>query len=335
MNSDVRTAAGTIPFDPTRRRLGVVVGYDGSEQGTLALHYAARAAQRRGSTLTVVTCFSVSPMVYGTLAAIPEKSEREVKHDAAEQVQAAAHEYLKDYPGEVEYRLEQGDAAGVLVDLSSYAQLVVIGARGRGGFIGRLLGSVASALPAHATCPTVVVPRAYQARDSEGEDRFDPVQDDRPVIVGVDGSSQSRIAALQAAQAAVDRGTSLRMTMALPSLEGWFIWYPELARQEDQATAQRKTELEKSLEAEARWVQKHHPSLRITVTVVAGDPVETLQHETGQGQLTVVGTRGHGGFVGALLGSVSRGALLKAEGPVMVVPYLEDERLEDQPHFTR
>ena len=37
-------------------------------------------------------------------------------------------------------------------------------------------------------------------------------------------------------------------------------------------------------------------------------------------QLTIVSTRGHGRMVSALLGSVSRGLLERAEGPVMVVP---------------
>ncbi|WP_348994521.1 universal stress protein [Arthrobacter sp. EM1] len=47
---------------------------------------------------------------------------------------------------------------GVLLEMSETAELLVFGTRGRGGFVGRLLGSVSSALPAHAKCPTVTVP---------------------------------------------------------------------------------------------------------------------------------------------------------------------------------
>lgn len=320
MNKDVHTTSAAVPFDSAERHLGVIVGFDGSTSSTSALHYAARAARRRNAPLTVVSAYSVSPTIYATLAAVPDKPEAEAKFEAAEQVLDGARQYLRDYSGDVSYHAESGDAAGILVALSSSAQLAVVGARGRGGFLGRILGSVASALPGHAQCPTVVVPESYQH-----DGGFSPMEAASPVVVGVDSSQQSRAALLQAAQAAEDRETSLQVTMALP-LPGTLLWYPEL--KDSDLLEARRSELESFLGEETQWLAQHYPDLSVTTSLIPGDPVSVLSKETGSSQLTVLGTHGRGGFSGAMLGSVSRGVLLKAQGPVMVVPFLDDPRLE-------
>jgi nucleotide-binding universal stress UspA family protein len=50
-----------------------------------------------------------------------------------------------------------GNAARVLIDLSDGADVLVVGSRGRGGFVGMLLGSVSQRVAAHADCTVVVV----------------------------------------------------------------------------------------------------------------------------------------------------------------------------------
>lgn len=335
MNNDVQTQTGSIPFNSADRNLGVLVGYDGSEHAQLALFYAARAAQRRNTVLTVVAAFAIPAMVHTAMIGVPDIPEEQLKRQVAESSLEEARELLTGYPGEVIYRAEQGDASGVLVDLSASAELVVVGARGRGGFLGRILGSVATALPSHAKCPTVVVPREYQSEISgEGAERFDPVASDAPVVVGVEGSSFSRVAALHAARAAADRGVALRMVMALPPMDGALMWYPDLAPREDRVAERRKASLAKALEAEVTWLTGHYPGLEVIPSVEEGDPVTVLHQATKTAQLTVVGTHGRNSLVSALIGSVARGALIRAEGPVMIVPRLEDARLQNQPHFT-
>lgn len=318
MDKDAATARGATDFISADRKLGVVVGFDGSPYAKLALHYAARSAQRRGCVLTVLTSFTVPPGVYAHLASVPRVPDEQLKEQATKERLDQARELLKDYPGEVSYVAEEGDAAGILVEKSQDAQLLVVGGRGLGGFLGLLLGSVASALPAHANCPTVIVPGNYD--EGEGAARFAPVERSAPVVVGVDGSANSRTAVLEAARAAVEREVQLQVLMVLPPLEGALTWYPQLTDQMTERTEQRRAELQKTLNEESHWVKGHFPEVEVATTVESGDPVAVLRENSRTAQLTVVGTRGNGGFKSAMLGSVSRGLLLRAEGPVMVVP---------------
>lgn len=327
MSRDSDVGTGTITFDPTERTLGVVVGFDGSANSRLALRYGARAAQRRSSALTVVTSFTVSPAVYTTLAAVPRVPDEELKQKATKEALDQARELLRDYPGEVSYHAEQGDAAGVLVDKSEHAQLVVLGARGHGGFLGLMLGSVASSLPAHAKSPTVIVPKNYQGTEDDDGETFDPSEDAGPIVVGLDGSEQSRVAVLHAAQAAAERRATLQLVMVLPPIESAMLWYPEFAGRAADATRARQDELQETLDAERAWAVSHFPELDIEATVEPGDPITVLRQKSRSAQLTVVGTRGRGEFGSLVLGSVSRGLLVKADGPVMIVPQLGDARL--------
>ena len=59
---------------------------------------------------------------------------------------------------DVRTSVEEGkNPAEVLIDRSAEADLLVVGSRGHGGFIGMLLGSVSQHLVAHANCPVVIV----------------------------------------------------------------------------------------------------------------------------------------------------------------------------------
>ena len=180
------------------------------------------------------------------------------------------------------------------------------------------MGSVSTALPAHAQCPTVVVPPESEAVDGR-------------VIVGVDGSSHGRRASLHAAREAVERGTSLLLLTALQPPDRGEYWFPMLPHETGELVDRRRTELEEQLEQEVQWLTGHVPEVQATAEVRVGSPASVLREAMPSTQLTVVGSHGRGAFTSALLGSVSRATLHGAERPVMVVPPLRDDRVGESP----
>jgi nucleotide-binding universal stress UspA family protein len=62
----------------------------------------------------------------------------------------------------------------------------------------------------------------------------------------------------------------------------------------------------------------------LTRTVLTGAPARTLIHASKNASMLVLGSRGHGGFVGLLLGSVSAACAEHADCAVLVVRAQED-----------
>jgi nucleotide-binding universal stress UspA family protein len=140
----------------------VIVGVDGSPGAQEALRFAARYALDTSSPLEVVTSWSMpageswAAQYWDSIA--PEHESHPVI-EAAELVAAEAREQvLTEHPDlSVEMRVLQGQPAQVVAGLSADARLVVVGARGRGGFASLLLGSVSRGVIHLASCPVVVV----------------------------------------------------------------------------------------------------------------------------------------------------------------------------------
>lgn len=316
---------------------GIVVGVDGSDQSQCAVVWAAREAQRRKVPLHLVTAYSVPVFAASSMDAGYATVDDSVIREGAEAVLKLAVAKVSQYDIELFARLETGDASGVLLELSAEAALIVVGSRGRGGFVGRLLGSVSSALPAHAKCPTAVIPLCSAPRLTDAEvtvasgraeaGTSDP-EVEQVIVVGVDGSEQARTASLEAAALAVRRGLPLRVLCTLPPFTGSLAWVP--APLDREALHQ---DILVQLNAGKRWLQSHFPKLDITLDLQDGPPVELLIEASRTAELLVLGTRGRGGFAGMLLGSTSQGVLHHAKGPVLVVPDIEDPRLLDREKF--
>ncbi len=155
VRDDGTTAAG--PDHP------VVVGIDGSPASLAALTFAAEAAVRAAAPLTVMTAWHTAATDGWTDAywstIDPETPPERAAHEAAAQIAHAAVAAVHDsHPGvAVDSRLVEGKPAKVLADASQGAGLLVVGARGRGGFSGLRLGSVSHGAIHGATCPVVIV----------------------------------------------------------------------------------------------------------------------------------------------------------------------------------
>ncbi|MGL3807846.1 universal stress protein [Paeniglutamicibacter sp. R2-26] len=311
-----------VPQEDAEAIEGIVVGVDGSDQGLCALKWAAREAKRRGSVLNIVTAYTIPVFAASSMDAGYATLDDQLIRNGAEEVVRQARATVSEEGLTVRTYIESGDPSGVLLDLSRQAELIVVGTRGRGGFVGRLLGSVSSALPAHAKCPTVVVPVCVANRPED-----DPEIQDR-IVVGVDGSDRARMAVLVAAEMAASRGLSMRIVCALPPVSGALAWMPATVDQEA-VTA----DVRHQMAIGKAWLQSYFPDLEIETDVVEGSPVEVLIRESQTSRLLVTGSRGRGGFAGMLLGSTSQGVLHHSKGPVMVVPDGNDPRLETRQQF--
>lgn len=321
-----------------RKAHGIVVGVDGSDQSICALVWAAQEAERRRTTLHLVAAYTVPIFAASGLDGGYATVDDAVIREGAETVLKQAATKIAHRNIDMHATVETGDAAGVLMELSEDAELVVVGSRGRGGFVGRLLGSVSSALPAHAKCPTVTIPLCCAPRleeagvpapqDRSGGPSLRADEVEKIVVVGVDGSEQARAAVLVAAEQAVRWGMPLRVICAVPPFTGSLAWVPTpLDRDALHA------DIEVQLQAGREWLGSHFPGLEITSRLYDGAPVEVLIEASRNCELMVVGTRGRGGFAGMLLGSTSQGVLHHAKGPLMVVPDHADPRLANRSDF--
>ena len=286
----------------------IIVGVDGSDQSMHALDWAAQEAAQRRCPLTLVCAYTVptfsAAALDGGYAALDDSAIRA----GAQQVLADAAARVASSGAVVDTELFVGDASGVLVDASASAGLAVVGTRGRGGFAGRLLGAVSSALPAHAACPTVVVPLRHGQ-----EVTTTPV---KRIVVGVDGSPSSQVALRHAVTEAKTWQAELVVAAGVPIAQAAGVmagWLPSAVNTE-QVLAEHEKNVAKAVDQVLDG-----DDLKVRRVVLDGVGAELLTEFSSAADLIVVGSRGRGGFAGLLLGSTSQAVLHHSACPVMVV----------------
>jgi nucleotide-binding universal stress UspA family protein len=198
----------------------------------------------------------------------------------------------------IETGLLSGPAPVAVADCGHGASMLVLGARGAGGFSGMMLGSVSRYAAAHARCPVVVV-------------REDTPAVQREVAVGIRDPRDSQGALAFAFEEAALRGAELLVVHAwylippLPHPEAGQAYDPELV-----STAAGK-QLADML---AAWREKY-PTVKVFPDVVHAHPARVLASLSARADLTVIGKHTTPG-----LGSIRSVVLSHAHGPVAVVP---------------
>ena len=137
---------------------GILVGYDGSGHSLRALEWAAREAAVRSTPLSVLIVRQAAPGRWTQTAAVDRDSEETSARIEELALKALAESGLGLPQPRITVHTCGGVPAAELVRTASGAEMIVVGARGAGGFRKLLMGSVCSYLTHHAHCPVVVIP---------------------------------------------------------------------------------------------------------------------------------------------------------------------------------
>ncbi|MEV0287069.1 MULTISPECIES: universal stress protein [unclassified Kribbella] len=268
----------------------VLVGIDGSQDGLLALTWAARFATLHHAPLHAVYVLDDDHDL-PAVAPLPGPDDgTEVLIDAARELERIG---FRDASLEVCH----GHPAKVLPEQAGHARALVVARRGLGGFAELVLGSTSQVCTAPNTdVPLIVVPAMWDAT----------APPHRRIVVGVDGSLEGQDAVRFAFELADATDAEVRGVHAaeFPADVGGRPW----AAVADQL-------LTRSLDG---WRTKY-PGVVVDQRGVAEHPVRALAQESERADLVVVGGLGETSFSELGMGPVSRGVLYHSRCPIAVV----------------
>ncbi|NBM18778.1 universal stress protein [Streptomyces sp. GC420] len=285
---------------PQARR-PIVVGVDPDPERRLATAWAADEAARRHLPLRLVHAQGVPTGGYRSGEVRPSWEEwNKSLHEEGDRLLRETVAFVEARQPDVETTalLTEGHPAWALREEAPNAAAVVVGSWHM-GVVKDLFSTASVALPlvAHAPCPVVVV------REAEHITPRQPY-----FVVGVDGSPDSGAAVDYAFEEAALRGAALRAL---------YVWHPPLLGAMDVNAA--VEECRRVLSETVAGRTGTYPEVELFHEVVLGHPVQKLVDASEHALGLVIGSRGHGGFTGMLLGSVSQGVLHHARCPVITV----------------
>ncbi|MER5599722.1 universal stress protein [Streptomyces sp. NPDC002265] len=139
----------------------------------------------------------------------------------------------------------------------------------------------------------------------------------RTVIVGLDGSPESRAATEWAAREAKLRSLPMKIVHVWEPVPEPMAQAPLLGGETQQHWTERIPR-----EA-AQGVRLRHPGVEVHTEQVSGQPGAALAEVAGNAELLVLGSRGLGGIGGFMVGSVGLSVVARADCPVVLVRALE------------
>ncbi|WP_432969261.1 universal stress protein [Dactylosporangium sp. CA-233914] len=274
----------------------VVAGVDGSPVGLGAVHWAVDEAVRFDRPLRIIHALGAA-------------GEDEPEADEYELTAKAAADARAWQPGlRVTTSIQSGGAAGILVEQSRRASLVVVGSPAPDEFEALPVEFLGTQLAAHAHCPVLVV---HDARRWAGHAVVLPQH--RPVLVGTDGSDRAQPAVELAFAEAAARHTGLIV------LRSWQEPPHRGGRSGGSGGSDRIAEaVGRSLAAELEPWRTKYPAVPVEPRTVRGAPAPALLAAADHALMLVLGPRGGGGFDGLRLGSVTQQLLDRTPVPVLV-----------------
>ena len=197
-------------------------------------------------------------------------------------------------------------AAPGLLGAAREADLLVVGARGMGGFSSLLLGSVSNHCLHHATGPVAVVPGDWTPTADGTSPR---------IVVAIDGSEAAQQALCWAVAEAEAAGGDLDIVTAwsVPSAIGYPYAGIGFDARPFEDSAQRiltSAQVDEAVAGLARVPAR---------TGVQGPAATAILEHAKDADLIVMGSRGLGAFKGLLLGSTSQQVARRAPCPVVVI----------------
>src|SRR5215470_158865 len=276
----------------------VIVGTDGSEESLRAVEWAALEARRHASPLRIVSAPAVMPRMHAYHAA-PAEIATALRGISARALAVAITRAEGVDPG-----LLTGPAAMAVAESGTGASMLIVGARGAGGFAAMMLGSVSRYVAAWAPCPVVVV-------------REETTAVHREIAVGVRDPEEAAGALAFAFEEAALRGADLVV------VHTWY-WLPPVP---GEPGSQRPTDPERFSAEAARHLatalkewQDKYPHVRVRQDVIRGHPGRVLASYSARTDLVVLGRHGHPAGPGPGIGSIQHAVLDHAHGPVAAVP---------------